>query len=138
MGNRRAILDRLRHWQANHYQCLWVTLTSSPASTRKRLRNNFQVLRKRACRELGFAAFEYVCVDTVEDRFRGDDEDMSFPVGEGRLRQAGTRSALAPGQSARAPVDFTRPPPRCSSARMNAANCSGVATPGGSSPFLRH
>ena len=34
---RRAVIDRLRYWQANGYQCLWVTLTSSPWSSAKRL-----------------------------------------------------------------------------------------------------
>jgi hypothetical protein len=63
---RRAILDRLRFWQSNGYQCLWVTLTSAPGQTIKRLRKDFQVLRKRISREHGYGAFEYVCVDTIE------------------------------------------------------------------------
>jgi hypothetical protein len=63
---RRTVIDRLRYWQANGYQCLWVTLTSSPSSPDKRLRADYQVLRKRVGRELGFTEFEYVCVDTRE------------------------------------------------------------------------
>lgn len=63
---RRAILDLLRFWQWNGYQCLWVTLTSAPEQTTQRLRKDFQVLRKRLSREFGFGAFEYVCVDTRE------------------------------------------------------------------------
>jgi hypothetical protein len=63
---RRAVMDRLRYWQAGGYQCLWVTLTSSPTSPDKRLRGDFQALRKRIERELGFKSLEYVCVDTRE------------------------------------------------------------------------
>jgi len=63
---RRAVIDRLRYWQGNGYQCLWVTLTSSPRSPGKRLRADFQALRKRLWRELGFSGLEYVCVDTRE------------------------------------------------------------------------
>ncbi len=63
---RRVVLDRLQYWQANRYQCLWITLTSSPDSPDQRLRRDFQTLRKRIKRELGFAAFQYVCVDTRE------------------------------------------------------------------------
>lgn len=63
---RRAVMDRLRLWQSSRYQCLWVTLTSSPRSPTKRLRCDFQALRKRIGRELGFKDFEYVCVDTRE------------------------------------------------------------------------
>lgn len=61
---RRAVTDRLRYWQANGYQCLWVTLTSSPRSSARRLRSDFQALRKRIAREFGFKGVEYVCVDT--------------------------------------------------------------------------
>jgi len=63
---RRAVLDRLSYWQANGYQCLWVTLTSSPASPQKRLRGDYQALRKRIGRDHGFRDLEYVCVDTRE------------------------------------------------------------------------
>ena len=63
---RRAVVDRLRYWQASGYQCLWVTLTSAPGSPLARLRKDFQVLRKRVRREFGFESFEYVCVDTIE------------------------------------------------------------------------
>lgn len=63
---RRAVVDRLRYWQGAGFQCLWITLTSSPESPADRLRADFQVLRKRVGRELGFASFEYVCVDTRE------------------------------------------------------------------------
>jgi hypothetical protein len=63
---RRTVLDRLRYWQIQFYQCLWVTLTSAPRSDTARLRKHFQVLRKRIGRELGFPAMEYVCVDTRE------------------------------------------------------------------------
>lgn len=63
---RRGILDRLNHWQANGYQCLWVTLTSSPSSPLAQLRRHFQVLRKRMGRQLGFEGIQYVCVDTRE------------------------------------------------------------------------
>ena len=63
---RRTILDRLRLWQWNGYQSLWVTLTSAPGSPIDRLRGDFQVLRKRASRKLAFGLFEYVCVDTLE------------------------------------------------------------------------
>ena len=63
---RRAVIDRLRYWQSNGYQCLWVTLTSSPKSSAKRLRADFQALRKRIGREFGFTGVEYVCVDTRE------------------------------------------------------------------------
>jgi len=63
---RRAVIDRLRYWQSNGYQCLWVTLTSSPKSSAKRLRADFQALRKRIAREFGFSDLEYVCVDTRE------------------------------------------------------------------------
>lgn len=63
---RRAVIDRLRYWQASGYQCLWVTLTSAPGGPLARLRKDFQVLRKRVGREFGFASFEYVCVDTIE------------------------------------------------------------------------
>src|SRR5258708_5435374 len=51
---RRAVIDRLRYWQASGYQCLWVTLTSAPGSPLARLRKDFQVLRKRVGREFGF------------------------------------------------------------------------------------
>ena len=63
---RRTVMDRLRYWQARGYQCLWVTLTSSPKSSAKRIRADFQALRKRIGRELGFSGMEYVCVDTRE------------------------------------------------------------------------
>lgn len=63
---RRDILDRLRCWQAQGYQCLWVTLTSSPDSEGEVIRRRFQVLRKRLWRQLGFHPIEYVCVDTRE------------------------------------------------------------------------
>ena len=63
---RRAILDRLRYWHMNEFQCLWVTFTSAPSSPIKRLRKDFQVLWKRVKRELGFASVQYVCVDTRE------------------------------------------------------------------------
>ncbi len=46
--------------------CLWVTLTSAPTSPVERLRADFQALRKRIGRELGFWTMEYVCVDTRE------------------------------------------------------------------------
>ncbi len=59
-------MDRLRYWQANGYQCLWVTLTSSPRSSPKRIRADFQALRKRMGRDFGFSGLEYVCVDTRE------------------------------------------------------------------------
>jgi len=63
---RREVIDRVRFWQSEGYQCLWVTLTSSPSSPLKRLRADFQVLRKRIDRQLGFPGVEYVCVDTRE------------------------------------------------------------------------
>lgn len=63
---RRAVLDCLRYWQWNGYQCLWVTLTSARGSTMKSLRSHFQTLRKRISRHFGFGAFEYFCVDTLE------------------------------------------------------------------------
>ena len=63
---RRTVLDRLNYWQANGYQCLWVTLTSSPSSPLDQLRRDFQTLRKRMARQLGFEGVQYVCVDTRE------------------------------------------------------------------------
>lgn len=63
---RRTVLDRLNYWQANGYQCLWVTLTSSPSSPADQLRKDFQTLRKRMSRQLGFDGVQYVCVDTRE------------------------------------------------------------------------
>ena len=63
---RRTVMDRLRLWQSSGYQCLWVTLTSSPASSVKRLRANFQALRKKIERQRGYSGVEYVCVDTRE------------------------------------------------------------------------
>lgn len=63
---RRAVLDRLRFWQSNEFQCLWVTLTSSPSSPDKRLRRDFQILRKRIHREFGYDGIQYICVDTRE------------------------------------------------------------------------
>lgn len=63
---RRTVIDLLRFWQANSFQCLWVTLTSAPESPERRLREDFHVLRKRVGRELGFPEFPYVCVDTRE------------------------------------------------------------------------
>lgn len=63
---RRTVLDLLRFWQANGFQCLWVTLTSAPDSPKGRLRADFHVLRKRIGRERGFLDFPYVCVDTGE------------------------------------------------------------------------
>ena len=42
-----AAIDRLRYRQSDGYQCLWTTLTSSPRSSAKRLRADFQALRKR-------------------------------------------------------------------------------------------
>lgn len=63
---RRVVLDQLQFWQGSGYQVLWVTLTSSPSSPVARLRADFQVLRKRCGRELGFPGFQYVCVDTRE------------------------------------------------------------------------
>lgn len=63
---RRTVLDRLNHWQANGYQCLWVTLTSSPSSPVSVLRHHFQTLRKRMARQLGYEGIQYVCVDTRE------------------------------------------------------------------------
>ena len=63
---RRTVMDRMRYWQWKRYQVLWITLTSSPSSPLARLRADFQVLRKRIGRELGFVGFEYVCVDTRE------------------------------------------------------------------------
>jgi hypothetical protein len=65
-STRRAVIDRLRLWQSSGYQCLWVTLTSSPTSSEKRLRANFQTLRKRLDRHRGFPGVEYICVDTRE------------------------------------------------------------------------
>lgn len=61
---RRTVLDRLNYWQANGYQCLWVTLTSAPASPIAQLRKDFQTLRKRMARQLGYEGVQYVCVDT--------------------------------------------------------------------------
>jgi hypothetical protein len=63
---RRSVLDRLNHWQADGYQCLWVTLTSSPSSPVDQLRRDFQTLRKRMARQLGYEDVQYVCVDTRE------------------------------------------------------------------------
>lgn len=63
---RRAVLDRLNYWQANRYQCLWLTLTSSPDSPPDQLRRDFQTLRKRMARQLGYKSVAYVCVDTRE------------------------------------------------------------------------
>ena len=63
---RRAVMDRLRYWQSMGYQCLWVTLTSAPDSPKERLRKDFQILRKRMDRDLGYSGLEYVCVDTLE------------------------------------------------------------------------
>jgi len=63
---RRVVLDRLNYWQAHKYQCLWVTLTSSPSSPTDKLRKDFQTLRKRMARQLGFENIQYVCVDTRE------------------------------------------------------------------------
>lgn len=63
---RRTVLDRLNYWQAHKYQCLWVTLTSSPNSPTDKLRKDFQALRKRIARQLGYASVQYVCVDTRE------------------------------------------------------------------------
>ena len=63
---RRAVLDRLNYWMAHGYQCLWVTLTSSPSSPIAQLRRDFQTLRKRMARQLGYEAVQYVCVDTRE------------------------------------------------------------------------
>lgn len=63
---RRTVLDRLNYWQAHRYQCLWVTLTSSPSSPSDTLRKDFQALRKRMGRQLGFENIQYVCVDTRE------------------------------------------------------------------------
>lgn len=63
---RRAVLDRLNFWQANGYQCLWLTLTSSPSSPAGQLRKDFQTLRKRMARQLGYEHVGYVCVDTRE------------------------------------------------------------------------
>lgn len=63
---RRTVLDRLNYWQANGYQCLWVTLTSSPSSPASRIRRDFQTLRKRMARQLGYEDVQYVCVDTRE------------------------------------------------------------------------
>jgi hypothetical protein len=63
---RRTVLDRLRYWQVQDYECLWVTLTSAPTSSATELRKHFQVLRKRIIRELDFPHLEYVCVDTRE------------------------------------------------------------------------
>ena len=51
---------------ANGYQCIWATLTSSPASPVSQLRRDFQTLRKRIARQLGFEGIQYVCVDTRE------------------------------------------------------------------------
>lgn len=61
---RRATSDRLGYWQGRGYQCLWVTLSSSPDSP-KRLRDSFEELRVRVRRQLKFK-FEYVCVETSE------------------------------------------------------------------------
>lgn len=63
---RRAVLDRLNYWQANGYQSLWVTLTSSPSSPDSKLRKDFQALKKRVARQLGYGGIEYICVDTRE------------------------------------------------------------------------
>lgn len=63
---RRVVLDRLNYWQAHRYQCLWVTLTSSPSSPVDQLRKDFQALRKRIARQLGYEGIQYVCVDTRE------------------------------------------------------------------------
>lgn len=63
---RRAVLDRLNYWMAHGYQCLWVTLTSSPSSPVAQLRRDFQTLRKRMARQLGYESVQYICVDTRE------------------------------------------------------------------------
>lgn len=63
---RRAVLDRLNYWQANGYQCLWLTLTSSRTSSADQLRKHFQTLRKRIGRQFGYEGIQYVCVDTRE------------------------------------------------------------------------
>lgn len=63
---RRTVLDRLNYWMANGYQCLWVTLTSSPSSPLSRLRKDLQTLRKRMARHLDYERVHYVCVDTRE------------------------------------------------------------------------
>lgn len=65
-STRRAVMDRLRVWQSSGYQCLWVTLTSAPGSSDKKLRANFQALKKRIERQLHFPSAEYICVDTRE------------------------------------------------------------------------
>lgn len=63
---RRAVLDRLNYWMAHGYQCLWVTLTSSPSSPVAKLRKDFQTLRKRMARQLDYEGVQYICVDTRE------------------------------------------------------------------------
>jgi hypothetical protein len=65
-GTRRQVIDRLRYWQSLGYQCLWITLMSAPNSPDKRLRRDFQILKKRAERKLEFGKIEYICVDTRE------------------------------------------------------------------------
>ena len=63
---RRAVLDRLNYWMAHGYQCLWVTLTSSPSSPVAQLRKDFQTLRKLMARQLDYEGVQYICVDTRE------------------------------------------------------------------------
>lgn len=63
---RRTVLDRLNYWMAHGYQCLWVTLTSAPSSPVDQLRKDFQTLRKRMARQLGYEKVQYICVDTRE------------------------------------------------------------------------
>lgn len=63
---RRTVLDRLTFWVVRGYRVLWVTLTSAPGSSAKRLRTHFQSLRDRIGHTFGYHDFEYVCVDTRE------------------------------------------------------------------------
>jgi len=56
----------MRLWSVDGFKVLWVTLTSSPSSSRPRLRKDFQALRKRIEHKFAFGLVEYVCVDTRE------------------------------------------------------------------------
>ena len=68
-SNLRLLLEHLMlYWMSLRQNIQWFTLTSSPDSPRKLLRHNFELLRRRIEKHMGWErnSIKYRCIDTNE------------------------------------------------------------------------